>query len=61
MQSIYEPGKMTCELCGRPMRLGRVTPVSARETYEFWTCVSCGHNHVRAVHMQLNQDDQGPL
>jgi len=49
--------RLPCELCGKTMLLSRVSPVSAHESYEFWTCVGCGHHHVRAVHMKLRQDD----
>ena len=51
---------LACPVCGQTMQLARVSPVSARESYEFWTCAGCGHNHVRAVHMTLHQDEREP-
>jgi hypothetical protein len=64
MTTSHEPvtaTRMACELCGKTMRLSRISPVSAREIYEFWTCLECRHHHVRAVHMTLPQNDPEPL
>jgi len=60
MTTPHEPAtatRLACELCGKTMRLSRVSPVSAHESYEFWTCVGCGHNHVRAIHLKPPPDE----